>query len=90
VRAPNARGRAKLVGRAPAGDPAGAPAKSAAPSQGDPPPAPDRTRRLPWAELPRRVHAVDVLVRDRCGGARKVLAFISDEGVARHILDHLS
>jgi hypothetical protein len=89
--APNARGRAKLVGRAattedPRVDEGPPPAT---PAQGDPPPAPDRDRRLPWAELLRRVHAVDALVCDRCGGARKVLAFISDERVARHILDHL-
>jgi hypothetical protein len=93
---PNARGRAKLLGRSAPADEAEAdcaptvPAPvAAAPAQGDPPPDPDRERRLPWAELLRRVHAVEVLVCGRCGGPMKILAFISDERVARHILDHL-
>ena len=92
--APNARGRAKLVGRAAATTteppaPAAVPATSPEPSPGGPPRDPDRERRLPWAELLRRVHAVDVLTCGRCGGPMRVLAFISDERVARQILDHL-
>lgn len=89
--APNARGRAKLVGRAAPTD--GAHVTEAppprTPAQGDPPPDPDRERRLPWADLLRRVHAVDVLTCGRCGGTMRVLAFISDERAARKILDHL-
>jgi hypothetical protein len=87
--APNARGRAKLVGRAAPTDAPRAIKFPQVPAPGDPPPHPDRDRRLPWAELLRRVHAAHVLTCDRCGGARRVLAFISDERVARQILDHL-
>ena len=48
-----------------------------------------RPRRLKWAELLKRVFAVDVLTCS-CGGTMKVLAFILDVDVARKILDHLS
>ncbi|MCB9871511.1 MAG: transposase [Planctomycetes bacterium] len=48
-----------------------------------------RRRHYPWAELLKRVFAVDVLLCDQCGGRRKVLSFISDPVVIRRILDHL-
>ena len=46
-------------------------------------------RRLPWADLLRRVYAVDVLRCDRCGGRMRVLAFIRTAAVVRRILEHL-
>lgn len=83
--APHARGRALLVGgEAPVEE-----RPPALPAQGDPPPAADRERRLPWADLLARVHTVDVLTCARCGGPMRILAFISDVDVARRILDHL-
>jgi hypothetical protein len=50
---------------------------------------PARTRRLRWAELLRRVFAVDVLTCPNCGGARRLIATITDGLVVRRILDHL-
>jgi hypothetical protein len=43
-------------------------------------------RRYPWAELLKRVFAVDVLRCDRCGGRREVLALITEGAVVRAIL----
>jgi len=37
----------------------------------------------------KRVHLLDVLNCDFCGGRRKVLAFLTDPHVIRKILDHL-
>jgi len=48
-----------------------------------------RTRRLRWADLLRRVFAVDVLTCPDCGGARRLIAMITDGLVVRRILDHL-
>ena len=53
------------------------------------PAVPLRTRYLPWAELLRRVHEVDVLKCDRCAGRRRVIAFITDTHVVTAILAHL-
>jgi len=50
---------------------------------------PARTRRLRWADLLRRVFAVDVLTCPDCGGARRLIAMITDGLVVRRILDHL-
>ncbi|MCY2958982.1 MAG: transposase [Planctomycetota bacterium] len=47
---------------------------------------PARARRLRWAELLRRVLAVDVLTRPHCGGARRLIATITDGLVVRRIL----
>jgi len=47
-----------------------------------------RARRLPWADLLRRVFADDVLQCD-CGGARIITAFVADGPAARAILDAL-
>ncbi len=47
-------------------------------------------RRLPWADLLRRTFAVDVLRCDRCGGPRRVLAYLTDPAVVRAILIHLA
>jgi hypothetical protein len=64
-------------------------ATPAAPALGDPPPAPGRKRTLDWAELLRRVFALDVLRCDRCGGPRQVIAFLTDPEVVPCILRHL-
>ena len=55
----------------------------------EPPPMPERPRRLPWADLLARVFATDVLVRDECGGRRKLTAFIPSSREARQILERL-
>ena len=47
-----------------------------------------RARRLPWAELLRRVFADDIL-RCACGGARIITAFVADGPAARAALDAL-
>ena len=49
---------------------------------------PKRTR-LPWAELLRRVFALDVLVCARCGGPLTVVAYITEVAVVAKILTHL-
>ena len=48
-----------------------------------------RARRRRWAELLRLVYAIDVEVCPRCGGAARIVAFITDPAVARRILEHL-
>jgi hypothetical protein len=48
-----------------------------------------RPRRLPWAELLRRVFAVDVLECPSCGGRMRLLAAIQPPDVTRAILDCL-
>jgi hypothetical protein len=51
---------------------------------------PGNPRRLPWAELMRRVFALDVLqCPPPCGGPLRILAAIHDRDVARAILDCL-
>ncbi len=47
-----------------------------------------RARRLPWADLLRRVFADDVL-RCPCGGRRSVVAFVADPSIARVLFDTL-
>ena len=46
-------------------------------------------RRYPWAELLKRVFAVDVLSCHRCGGRREVLALITKGSVVCAILECL-
>ena len=48
-----------------------------------------RPRRLPWAELLRRVHQIDVLRCTRCTGRLRILAFLTDPCVILAILSHL-
>jgi hypothetical protein len=48
-----------------------------------------RARRLPWAELLRRVFAVDVLKCDKCGGNRTIISAITQPDVIRAILSCL-
>jgi hypothetical protein len=44
---------------------------------------------VPWADLLRKVFAIDVLECPRCAGRLQLVAFIADGGVAKRILDHL-
>jgi len=46
-------------------------------------------RRLTWAELLKRVFAIDVLTCPDCGGRRKLIALIQDGPLVRKILAHL-
>jgi hypothetical protein len=59
------------------------------PSPTLPPDAPTRLRRLPWADLLRRVHAVDVLACP-CGARARILAFITVPEICSLILRHLA
>jgi hypothetical protein len=45
--------------------------------------------RVPWAELLRKVFAIDVLECPRCAGRLELIASVADSGVARRILAHL-
>jgi hypothetical protein len=65
-----------------------APAGSQEPLQASDEPA-LRPRRLAWAELLRRVFAVDVLECPRCGGPMRLLATIRKPEVTHAILDCL-
>ena len=60
------------------GSPAGLPTSPRTPRQ-----------RLTWAELLKRVFAIDVLICPRCDGPRKLIALINDGLVVRKILEHL-
>ena len=96
VFAPNATARARVVplslGPAPPTSPSPAdPSAASPPAVGHPPrkrDLPTRTYRVPWADLLKKVFAVDVLSCP-CGGRRRLIAFIADAAVAKHILDHL-
>ena len=78
---PASKQRAKLRALVPA-----APSDDAtAPSCAAPTSARTRTRRLPWAELLRRVFADDVL-RCPCGGRRTVVAVVAVPAIARAVL----
>jgi hypothetical protein len=46
-------------------------------------------RRRRWAELLRRVFQVEVEVCPRCGGAARIVGFVTEPGVAGRILAHL-
>jgi hypothetical protein len=51
-------------------------------------PTSSRARRLPWADLLRRVFGEDVLLCP-CGGHRSITAFVIDERLARSLLTTL-
>ena len=53
------------------------------------PPRAAAPERMRWAELMKRVFALDVLKCERCGGRRELIALIRDPFVARAILEHL-
>ena len=76
--APRSKARAALVPLRP---------KVSAPGQ--PAPTAGTGHRIPWADLLRRVYAVDVLRCPRCDGRRTVLAFITEPAVVEKILIHL-
>lgn len=70
--------------------PGGAPFSGSGSPEWPPRPGPPgRPRRLPWAELMRRVFAVDVLKCPDCGGPMRILAAIRDPTAVRAILDSL-
>jgi hypothetical protein len=46
-------------------------------------------RRIPWAELLKRVFAIDILKCDQCGEPMKILAVIPESQATKAILDHL-
>jgi hypothetical protein len=48
-----------------------------------------KARRRRWAELLRLVFQVEVEVCPRCGGAARIVAFITEPAVVRRILAHL-
>ncbi len=51
---------------------------------------PARSYHVPWADLLKKVFAIDVLACPDCGGRLKLIAFITEAAtVARRILDHL-
>ena len=63
-----------------------APAGNASPSPEGPAPRP---RRLAWAELLRRVFAIDVLACPRCGGRMRLLAAIYPPNTTQAMLECL-
>ncbi len=60
----------------------------AAPGSADDGPALSARKRR-WVEWLRRVYAVEVAVGPRCGGAMRILAFVTEPAVIRRILAHL-
>jgi hypothetical protein len=64
---------------------------TATPSPADDPERPtlSKRKRLSWAELLKRVFAIDALVCPRCGGPRKLIATLTDGPTVRKILEHL-
>ena len=50
---------------------------------------PLREARCRWAELLRRIYEVDPLTCPACGGAMRILAFLTARAVIDQILDHL-
>jgi len=87
---PASKQRAKLRALVPASDIteagagrcAGSGASTATPSSAMPT---SRSRRLPWADLLRRVFADDVL-QCPCGGRRSVVAVVTDPSLANTLL----
>jgi hypothetical protein len=88
VFAPRARLRPHVVPRPPPSQPERTPLPQGSPAPGLQLPSRKRKRRLDWAELLKRVFAVDVLSCP-CGGKRRVLAFLTQARVVRAILHHL-
>jgi hypothetical protein len=80
--APDAKNRALVVPRSAARDDRKA-------SIGEANGTVSRDRRLAWADLLRRVLAIDIFRCDCCGGRRRVLAAITEPLAIRAILEHL-
>ncbi len=55
----------------------------------DPDLEPALVYRVPWADLLKKVFAVDVLACPHCGARLKLIDFIAEATVACRILDHL-
>ncbi len=55
----------------------------------EPVPVPLREARRRWAELLRRIFEVDPLQCPRCGGAMRIVAFITAARVIDRIVEHL-
>ncbi len=72
-----------------ASEAAGAAARSNADAADSPDDPPGRARRLAWADLLRRVFAVDALECPRCGGRMRPLAMIHPPEATRAILECL-
>jgi hypothetical protein len=99
VFAPNSKARRRVVPAAPSASepkkPPRPPAESAPGGRSKESPRerpadePLRTYRVPWAELLRKVFALDVHACPECGGRMQIIAFIAQPKVARRILDHL-
>ena len=54
--------------------------------------AEEEEKRIPskgWAAMIRKVYEVDPMVRPKCGGTMKVVAFITDYAAVDRIIDHL-
>ncbi|WP_239470505.1 transposase [Archangium violaceum] len=49
----------------------------------------ERPARVNWAGLLRRTFVLDVFACVRCGGRRRVLAYVNEAGGGRAILEHL-
>ena len=86
--ASHARGRARSLRVAQAGPPESRSPETPEPAEPSDPDAsvPLRPRRLPWAELLRRVDGVEVRVCTECRSPVRVLAFITDPKVTSAIL----
>jgi hypothetical protein len=54
-----------------------------------PPPVPERKRYLDWSELLKPPFGRDLLVCEKCGGRKKVAAFVAEAAQARAILEGL-
>lgn len=54
-------------------------------SEYQPPRIPSKT----WRECIKKIYEVDPLTCPRCGGQMKIISFITDPQVIRHILEHL-
>ena len=84
---PASKHRAKLRALVPATDADDA-ATSSCPGSASSSSNSSRARRLPWADLLRRVFADDVL-QCPCGGRRSVIAIVADPTIARALLTAL-
>jgi hypothetical protein len=74
-----------------ASDAAAAPDASPPPSSAQLQPGAGRARRrvLPWADLLRRVFAIDLRVCPKCAGPMTVIAYLTQAAVVEKILTHL-
>jgi hypothetical protein len=81
VLAPNAKLRSKIVPAPPVEPPSEAPTADA--------PVQNKTPRISWARLLKRVFDLDVKHCPNCGGDLKIIAAIEDPPVIDKILTHL-